>query len=84
MQHIKEINSTVEYFVIGSANIVDPSSKHKDNVPADSLRFHYSEFGSLGGFAYLTATESNMTLVFAQGFEGKDVYTYTIRPRSLL
>ncbi|XP_071953999.1 tartrate-resistant acid phosphatase type 5-like [Antedon mediterranea] len=80
LQYLKEDNSTVKYFVIGSANFVDPSKSHMDSVPPNSLKFFYSQ--PVGGFAYLTATSQNITLTFADGHEGKDIYQNIILPRS--
>ncbi|XP_033111307.1 tartrate-resistant acid phosphatase type 5-like [Anneissia japonica] len=82
LQYLKEDNSTVKYFVIGSGNFVDPSVAHMDNVPTNSLKFHYSE--PVGGFAYITATSKNLTLTFADGYQGKDIYQNVILPRSQL
>ncbi|XP_071478561.1 tartrate-resistant acid phosphatase type 5-like [Diadema antillarum] len=81
LQHIREDNSSVEYFVIGAAHIVDPSVAHQADVPASWLKFHYADLTSLGGFAYVEATSSGMDLTFADGVAGKSLYHATIMPR---
>lgn len=81
LQHIKEDNSSVEYFVIGSAHVVDSSVAHKADVPATWVKFHYADEASLGGFSYMEATPSGMDFTFADGRAGKSLYHATIKPR---
>ena len=82
LQHIKEDNSSIEYFVIGAAHVVDPSTDHMGDVPASWIKFHYADQTSLGGFAYLEATSGGMDFTFADGVAGKSLYHATIKPRS--
>lgn len=49
LQHIRESNTSLDVFVIGSANVVDPSLAHMDRVPEDWVKFYYAQLGSLGG-----------------------------------
>ncbi|XP_070564011.1 tartrate-resistant acid phosphatase type 5-like isoform X2 [Ptychodera flava] len=81
LQHIKD-NSSVEYFVIGSGAIVDPSTEHIDNIPAGSLKFHYADPDSLGGFAYVEVTPKNMSFTFIDATAGKDLYQTVLYPRT--
>ncbi|XP_054748316.2 tartrate-resistant acid phosphatase type 5-like [Lytechinus pictus] len=81
LQHIKQDNSTVEYFVIGSADIVEPSRRHADSIPPSWLKFMDDNVASLGGFARVTITNDNMFLTFMTGLYGKDVYTVKMNPR---
>ncbi|XP_041454392.1 tartrate-resistant acid phosphatase type 5-like [Lytechinus variegatus] len=83
LQHIREDNSSVEYFVIGSAHEVDPSVAHKKDVPENWVKFHYADESSLGGFAYMEATTSGMDFTFADGRAGKSLYHATIKPRKM-
>ncbi|CAH1774170.1 unnamed protein product [Owenia fusiformis] len=84
LQHLQytSAGSLVEYFVIGSANFVDPSLAHKTAVPENSLKFHWADILSLGGFAYIEATPSNMTLTFIEA-NAKGLYQHTMLPRKL-
>lgn len=82
LQHIREDNSSVEHFVIGSAHVVDPSTDHIDAIPAEWLKFHYANEKSLGGFAYIEATPAGMNFTFADGVAGKSLYHTTIKPRT--
>ncbi|XP_070563365.1 tartrate-resistant acid phosphatase type 5-like [Ptychodera flava] len=83
LQHLKEDKSDVEYFVIGSAHVVDPSTAHSDNVPEGSLKFHDGDTSSLGGFAYVEVTASNATFTFVDALSRKDLYQRTLYPRKV-
>ncbi|XP_077981556.1 tartrate-resistant acid phosphatase type 5-like [Glandiceps talaboti] len=81
LQHLKENSSSVDYFVIGAGDIVDPSTKHKDAVPPGSLKYHWADLLGLGGFGYIEATPQNMTVALYQASNGKDVYKTVLNPR---
>ncbi|XP_071488281.1 tartrate-resistant acid phosphatase type 5-like [Diadema antillarum] len=82
LQHIKQGNSSVEYFVIGSADVVDPSRKHADSIPPSWLKFMDDNIASLGGFARVTASSESMKLTFITGLMGKEVYSVVMHPRA--
>ncbi|XP_072032237.1 tartrate-resistant acid phosphatase type 5-like isoform X2 [Amphiura filiformis] len=82
LQHLREPGSSVEYFVIGAAHIVENSTEHKKSVPKNSLQFYYAEESKLGGFAYVQERESELHFVFANGLDSKDIYHAIIKPRS--
>lgn len=81
LQHIREQNSTVEYFIIGAAHVVDTSQAHKDKIPRDSLQYYYADVKGMGGFAYFEAGVDGIRVTFADGIAGKDLYTAHIKPR---
>ena len=83
LQHIKQDNSSVEYFVIGSADIVQPSRKHANAFPSSWLKFMDDDIASLGGFARLTASKDNLVLTFMTGLTGNEVYSVKMAPRTL-
>lgn len=82
LQHLREKDSNIEYFVIGAAHVVDTSQEHKNAVPEDSLLFYYAEKDKLGGFAYVQGSPDGLHFVFANGFDSKDIYHAVIKPRS--
>jgi tartrate-resistant acid phosphatase type 5 len=46
LQHIKEDDKDVSYFVVGAAHLSDDSRAHKDDVPAGSLKYFWPEKSS--------------------------------------
>lgn len=84
LQHLQTttMNHTVNYFVSGAANFVDPRQTHIKDVPANSLKFHWANGIVIGGFAYAEATEKSMTFTFMEG-NGKMLYQTTMYPRKL-
>ncbi|XP_078620698.1 tartrate-resistant acid phosphatase type 5-like [Branchiostoma floridae x Branchiostoma japonicum] len=83
LQHLKEDNSDVEYFVIGCANFIDTSQKHKESVPKDSLKFIWAEDKGRGGFAQVQVTEEDLTFTFLESEDGKELYQRVMKPRKL-
>ncbi|KAJ8040893.1 Tartrate-resistant acid phosphatase type 5 [Holothuria leucospilota] len=81
LQHIHEDNSRVEYFVSGGGHLLDPSNSFIDAVPENWQKFHFGEIRNQGGFAYVTATASNMTVTFTDAVELYDLYEVTLQPR---
>ena len=74
--------TTVEYFVSGSANFIDPSMAHENSVPKDSLKFHWADTLAFGGFAYVDVTPDNMTYTFVEA-NGHQLYEKTVLPRKV-
>ena len=72
----------MNYFVVGAADWAENSDKHKDDVPAGSSKFFWADLVKLGGFAYVEATQTSMTLKFIDG-DGKELYKYAMSPRKL-
>ena len=70
----------MDYFVTGAGNFVEDSQKHKDNIPKDTLKYFWAELTQLGGFSYIEATPSNMTMVFVDG-KNKPLYQHVMFPR---
>ncbi|XP_064626660.1 tartrate-resistant acid phosphatase type 5-like [Lineus longissimus] len=70
----------MDYFVIGSANFIDNSIKHKNAVPKGSLKFHWADTSTFGGFAKVLITPHDMTLTLLRA-NGVELYQKTIRPR---
>ena len=84
LQHLRTSKGSqkMEYFVIGAANFVDPSLKHKDAVPAGSSIFHWADYAKMGGFAFFEATSNNMTFKFIDG-DKQTLYEQVLFPRKL-
>nr|CAB3219776.1 tartrate-resistant acid phosphatase type 5-like [Phallusia mammillata] len=80
LQHIRETNSTVNYFVSGAVDVVDPSKTHMDDIPDGSLQFHWANVLGLGGFATVDADQSQMALKFYSA-AGSGLYKYVMKPR---
>eukprot|EP00117_Sycon_ciliatum_P007503 scpid39393/ scgid10582/ Tartrate-resistant acid phosphatase type 5; Tartrate-resistant acid ATPase; Type 5 acid phosphatase len=78
MQHIRPSNQSVDYFTIGAGHLTDDSTKHKDDVPAGSLRYHYAPFdiiASDGGFASFSVSAQSMVVTYYDA-HGKELYHY--------
>ncbi|XP_073253709.1 tartrate-resistant acid phosphatase type 5-like [Porites lutea] len=82
LQHLKESNSSVEYFVIGSAAYIVDSKTHKDSVPKGSLSFFWADADKEGGFAAVRVAATNMTLEFVDAF-GASLYKRQLYPRNI-
>ncbi|PIK38282.1 putative tartrate-resistant acid phosphatase type 5-like [Apostichopus japonicus] len=81
LQHIREVNGTVEYFVVGAAHVIDGSVKHMNSVPKGSLRYHYANPKGMGAFSYFEVWSDGIQVTFADGIAGKDLYSALIKPR---
>ncbi|XP_070562294.1 tartrate-resistant acid phosphatase type 5-like [Ptychodera flava] len=81
LQHLREDNSSVEHFIIGSARLVDPSTVHQHAVPDNALKYHYAEKESLGGFAAVEVGPRHATLTFVDATSGKELYRHDLFPR---
>ncbi|KAH9523716.1 Tartrate-resistant acid phosphatase type 5 [Bulinus truncatus] len=85
LQHLQvqtKSGHNLDYFVSGMANFIDISTGHINSVPAGSLKFHYADFISKGGFLYAETTASNMTLTFLDA-NGNRLYTNVVYPRKV-
>ncbi|XP_067677469.1 tartrate-resistant acid phosphatase type 5-like [Haliotis asinina] len=82
LQHLQETKDglTLDFILSGSANFVDPSTAHKDTVPAGISKFHWADAFSKGGFVYAEATPQNMTVTYMQA-NGDVLYETVILPR---
>eukprot|EP00118_Oscarella_pearsei_P015657 m.142693 g.142693 ORF g.142693 m.142693 type:complete len:329 (+) comp38366_c0_seq1:130-1116(+) len=67
MQHIQPRENNVNYYVIGAGHLTDPSKKHMNDIPADSLQYVYDPWDALsehGAYASVAVTPEEMTVVF--------------------
>lgn len=72
----------MHYFVSGAANFIDPSKSHWDDVPEDSLHFHWANVLSLGGFGHVAVSDAKMTFIFTEA-NGKSLYSTDMLPRKV-
>lgn len=77
LQHIKEGNSDVHYFVTGSGNFVDGRMWNKDKLPSGSLKF---QNGFLGGFTLLRLSDKYMRVTLLNTTP-KELWKLKIFPR---
>ena len=77
-----QYNWTVDYYLSGAANFIDPSEKHRNNVPKGSLKFHWANFLSLGAFGYVEADHQVMNFTFIEA-NGKLLYQNYMHPRKV-
>lgn len=80
LQNLKEPNSSVEYFVIGSTAYIDDDKHHMSEVPTGSSLFFWADFTKEGGFAAVRVAVSNMTLEFVDAY-GSTLYKRELYPR---
>lgn len=80
LQYLQETDSPIGYVLSGAGNFIDESLKHEDAVPEGSLRFHFSDFESLGGFVHVEVTKDAMTLTYIESL-GKSLYRTTLPKR---
>ena len=85
MQHLREDNSNVEYFVVGAGHYVDSSNAHKHKVPDNSLKYFYGKENSYsdGAFASITVSSEKFEITYTN-VKGQSIYQYSKSdPRSL-
>ena len=82
VQHLKETNSPVDYFVIGAGDIVSKDTRNKDKVPEGSSLFFWADYFRGGGFAVVKAAVNNMTVEMMDCY-GTSLYTTQLHPRQL-
>ena len=75
-----DYDHTVNYFVSGAANLLDPSTEHVKSVPANSLKYHWADTTAEGAFAHVKVTDTNMTFVFVEA-DGEVLYEKVMMPR---
>ncbi len=74
--------TTVDYYLSGAADFIDPSEAHRNSVPEGSLKFHWANFLSLGAFGYVEADSRMMNFTFIEA-NGKLLYQNYMYPRKL-
>ncbi|XP_057291994.1 uncharacterized protein LOC130614585 isoform X1 [Hydractinia symbiolongicarpus] len=77
LQHIKEKDSSVHYFISGSGNFVDSRMTSKNKLSPSSLKF---EHGLFGGFILARVNKDFMELHYTNT-EPKKLYQLKIKPR---
>lgn len=84
LQHIRPDlgagNWTVEYFVSGATNFINPSLIHKRTLPKDSLKFAWASLFSYGGFAYMEVNRQEMVMQM-YSTAGILLHEHTMPPR---
>ncbi len=70
----------MNYFVVGAANFINPSRKHAEDVPADSLKFFWADSPTYGGFGLVEVDDKHLTLSFIDHSE-QTLYQATMSPR---
>lgn len=78
LQHLKV--DGIDYLLSGASNFIDPSTQHKNSVPHGSLKFHWADEFSMGGFGIVETNDDEMIWSFLSA-EGKPLYQTTIQPR---
>ena len=76
----KRYRTVVDYFVVGSANFIDESTKHRHSVPRKSLRFHWADSRQFGGFAAVELEERVGLVTYYQA-NGTVLYNHRLEPR---
>lgn len=66
LQHIRPEKEdwTVEYFISGCTNFINPSLIHRRSLPRNSLKFAWASVFSYGGLAYMEADETTLSITF--------------------
>ena len=80
VQHLKEPNSPVDYFVIGAGDIVSKDTSNKDKVPEGSSLFFWADYFKFGGFSVVHVAVNNMTVEMMDSF-GTSLYKTHLSPR---
>lgn len=80
LQHLKEANSSVDYFVIGAGGKIDNDTSHSNKVPKDSSLFFWADYSKAGGFAVVHMGVDNTTLEMLD-CDGSPVYKARLFPR---
>lgn len=80
LQHLKERNSSVEYFVIGASGKIDTSTQHKNAVPEGSSLFYWADASKAGGFAVVHVGVNSMALELVN-CDGTSLYKRELYPR---
>ena len=77
---LPQYSHTVEYFVSGAADFINPSLAHRHKVPEGSLKYYWANILSLGGFSYVEADATNMNFTFIEA-NGRQLYSKQMFPR---
>ena len=87
LQHISHeyMEHQVEYIISGASDFVSNSTVHINDIPIDSLKFHWPGKKNLmffsGGFILVKANQLNMTITFFES-NGNELYQNVIYPRN--
>jgi len=88
IQHIQytsqqSYNHTVDYFVSGAADFIEPSVDHIDScVPPCVTKYHWANTLSLGSFSYIDVNKDRMLFTFVEA-NGKTLYETSMKPRKV-
>ncbi|KAK6187701.1 hypothetical protein SNE40_005667 [Patella caerulea] len=82
LQHLHTIQEkvTVDLIVSGAASYIDDNTDHMAAVPDNSLKFHYADKDSKGGFCFIDANSDRLKIRFVEA-NGDDLYQTIIYPR---
>ena len=67
IQHIREDGTPVHYFVSGAGNFVDKSLEHINDLPPNSLKYHWADYFGLGAFASLKINSTSAVVSYYTG-----------------
>lgn len=81
IQHIKEDESSVQYFVIGCANYVNHSQRHADQVKESYVKFFWADESKNGGFASFDVSSTSMVVTMVDS-TGGELHNVALFPRS--
>ena len=72
---------TMNYFVVGAANFIDPSEAHAPNVPSGALKFHWADSSVYGGFGLVEVNNTHLSLTFIDHSE-QSLYRAVMQARA--
>ncbi|XP_065913695.1 tartrate-resistant acid phosphatase type 5-like [Dysidea avara] len=82
MQHIREWNGTVEYFISGAGHGIRCSADNIDNIPPASLKYHFGNIdldSRIGAFNWVSISPTSMNVSFVDQ-TGYPIYFYSMEP----
>ncbi|XP_067950931.1 tartrate-resistant acid phosphatase type 5-like [Watersipora subatra] len=81
-QHLEDTSfgTTMNYFILGSANFADPSVQHANSVPANSSKFHNADL--VGAFGLFTMSKSQLVVTVISG-KNLELYQKVLLPRNV-
>jgi tartrate-resistant acid phosphatase type 5 len=84
LQHLSDVymNHRVEYVLSGASCFSKNSTKHTNDVPDGSLKFHWNDPKVVfnGGFALLRVSNNNLTITYFET-EGHNLFQTVVYPR---
>lgn len=83
LQHLSVMayNTTVDYFISGAADFIDPSKKHEADNPKGSSKFHWADIFTFGGLGCVELDETKLLFTFMEA-NGRPLYRHSIQRRS--